>query len=343
MFAGIDVGGANTKIATSDGFVDSRYAPLWKDKECLYDVLADVKQKFGTELEALGAVMTGELSDCFETKREGVLYIKDALSITFDAPKFFDRNCGFKDSAAVDKDPFSFASTNWLASAKLIAALYNDAIFVDIGSTTTDVIPLTGGEIKAKKTDLERLKSGELIYSGVLRTNVAALLKTVEIGEHGEKCGVSSELFAITADAYLVLGYITEDEYSCESPNSYAFVGREEDEKSRMSAMRRLSRVVCSDLEEIGEDGAVGIAEQVKRAQVDELITSLGRLKEKYGLDMVVSAGIGDFIVQEAADSLNMQFISLSSSYGKKIAATFPAYAVAMLLEKELKGKAFLK
>jgi probable H4MPT-linked C1 transfer pathway protein len=338
MFVGIDVGGANTKIATSDGFVDSRYAPLWKNKKCLYDVLAEVKQTFGTELETVGAVMTGELSDCFETKREGVLYIKDALSTTFEAPKFFNRNCDFKDEPAVDKDPLSFASTNWLASAKLIAAQYNDAIFVDIGSTTTDVIPLAGGEIKAKRTDLERLKSGELIYSGVLRTNVAALLKKVEMGKQGETCGVSSELFAITADAYLVLGYITEDEYSCESPNSYAFVGREEDEKSRMSAMRRLSRVVCSDLEEIGEDGAVGIAEQVKKAQVDELITSLGRLKEKYGLGMVVSAGIDDFIVQEAADSMNMRFISLSSSYGKKIAATFPAYAVAMLLEKELKN-----
>ncbi|MBE0517177.1 MAG: hypothetical protein IBX41_07320 [Methanophagales archaeon] len=335
MFAGIDVGGASTKIATSDGFVDSRYAPLWKNKECLYDVLADVKETFGTELEAVGVVMTGELSDCFETKREGVLYIKDALSTTFEAPQFLDRKCAFKDEPAVDKDPLSFASTNWLASSKLVAERYMDAIFVDIGSTTTDVIPLAGGEIKAERTDLERLKSGELIYSGVLRTNVAALLKRVEIGEHGEKCGVSSELFAITADAYLVLGYLTEDEYRCESPNRYTFVGREEAEKSRMSAMRRLSRVVCSDLEEIGEDGAVGIAEQVKRAQVDELSTSLGRLKEKYGLDMVVSAGIGDFIVQEAADSVNMQFISLSSIYGEKLAATFPAYSVALLLEKE--------
>ncbi len=334
MFAGIDVGGANTKIATSNGFADSLYAPLWKNKKCLYDVLADVKQKFGTELEAVGAVMTGELSDCFETKREGVLYIKQALSATFDAPKFFDKNCDFKDSAVVDKDPLSFASTNWLASAKFVAALYNDVIFVDIGSTTTDVIPLVRGVIKAKRRDIERLKSGELIYSGVLRTNIAALLKTVEIGEHGEKCGVSSELFAITADAYLLLGYITEDEYSCESPDSYTFVGREKDEKSRMSAMRRLSRVVCSDLEELGQDGAVGIAEQVKKAQVDELITSLGRLKEKYGLDMVVSAGIGDFIVQEAADLLNMDFLSLSSLYCKEISAVFPAYAVAKLLER---------
>jgi len=332
MFVGIDVGGANTKIATSDGFVDSLYAPLWKDKVCLYDVLTEVNHKFGTEIEVVGVVMTGELSDCFETKREGVLHIKHTLSATFDAPKFFDVNCTFKDGSVVDKDPLAFAATNWLASSKLIAEQYQDAIFVDIGSTTTDVIPIVGGEIKAQRTDLERLKAGELIYSGVLRTNIAAMLKKVEIGEKGEECGVSSELFAITADAYLVLGHITEEDYSCDSPNSYAFLGRENEEKSRVSAMRRLSRVVCSDLEEIGEDGAVSIAEQVKRAQVDELSASIERLKEKYGSKMVVAAGIGDFVAKEAADSVNIRFLSLSSSYGKNIAATFPAFAVAKLL-----------
>ncbi|GAH75969.1 unnamed protein product, partial [marine sediment metagenome] len=231
------------------------------------------------------------------------------------------------------KDPLSFASTNWLASAKFISGQYGDAIFVDVGSTTTDVIPVVGGEIKAKRTDLERLKSGELIYSGILRTNVATVLKKVEIGDN-EECSISSELFAITADAYLVLGYITADDYSCESPDSYAFAGREKEEKSRISAMRRLSRVVCSDLEEIGEDSAVGIAEQVKKAQVARLAASMVRLKEKYGLEMVVSAGIGDFIVKEAADSLNIQFLSLSSIYGKKISAAFPAYAVSKLLVK---------
>ena len=334
MFVGIDVGGANTKIATSEGFVDSRYAPLWKNKERLYDVLAEVSREFRTEIEAVGAVMTGELSDCFATKREGVLYIKNALSTVFEAPQFFDQNYTFKDGSAVDKDPLSFASTNWLAAAMLVAARYTDAIFVDIGSTTTDVIPLVNGELKAKKTDLERLKSGELIYSGILRTNIAALLKKVELGEHGEECSVSSELFAITADAYLVLGYLTEDEYSCESPNSYAFAGREKAEKSRLSALRRLSRVVCSDLDELGEDGAIRIAEQVKSEQIKELRVSLERMKEEYRLNVMVVAGIGDFLVREVADSLDMRIISLASIYGKKIAATFPAYAVARLLEK---------
>jgi probable H4MPT-linked C1 transfer pathway protein len=245
--------------------------------------------------------------------------------------------CAFKSSSYVDKDPLSFAATNWLASAKLVSEQYKNAIFVDVGSTTTDVIPIVGGEIKAKRTDFERLKYGELIYSGILRTNVATLLKKVNVAEgeeeEGEECKISSELFAISADVYLALGYLNEGDYSCESPDSYAFVSREKEEKCRISAMQRLSRVVCSDLEEIGEDSAVGIAEQVKKAQVEELVASMVRLKEKYGLKTVVSAGIGDFIAKEAADSLNIQFLSLSSIYGKKISAAFPAYSVARLLE----------
>ena len=339
MFVGIDVGGANTKIATSDGFVDSLYAPLWQHKECLYEVLPEVNHRFGARIEAVGAVMTGELSDCFDTKREGVLHIKNALVTVFEAPLFFDKHGMFKDGSAVDEDPLSFAATNWLASATLVAEQYWEAIFVDIGSTTTDVIPIVSGAIKARKTDLERLKTGELIYSGILRTNIAALLNQNALGEHGATCSTSSELFAITADAYLVLGHIKDVDYSCSSPNSYAFGGQEKAEKSRLSALRRLARVVCSDLEELGEDGAIAIAEQVKNVQIAELKASLGRLKEKYGLEMVVTAGIGDFIVQEAADSVDMQFFSLAARYGKEVAATFPAYAVAKLLEKDFEKK----
>ncbi|RJS68513.1 H4MPT-linked C1 transfer pathway protein [Methanophagales archaeon] len=335
MFIGIDIGGANTKVATSDGgFVDSVYAPLWKNNTILHDVvLSELKKQFEPGIEAVGVVMTGELCDCFATKREGVLHIKSAVSDTFKNAKFFDLMCTFKSGSYVDKDPLSFAATNWLASAKLVSEQYKNAIFVDVGSTTTDVIPIVGGEIKAKRTDFGRLKYGELIYSGILRTPVATLLKKVEVGE--EECKISSELFAITADVYLALGYLNEGDYRCETPDSYAFAGREKEEKSRVSALRRLARVVCSDLEGVGEDSAVGIAEQVKSVQVQELSGSIEKIKERHGLRKLVAAGTGDFIAKEAAESLNIAFLSLSSVYGKRISATFPAYAVAKLLEQE--------
>ncbi|MBN1454758.1 MAG: H4MPT-linked C1 transfer pathway protein [Methanomicrobia archaeon] len=337
MFLGIDVGGANTKVATSEGVVESLYAPIWHRKVCLYEVLPEVQQRFGAELEAIGAVMTGELSDCFATRREGVLFIADAVATTFEDPRFFDHDGQFRARSAVETDPLAFAATNWLASAMFVAQEYRDAIFVDIGSTTTDVIPIIDGVVRAQHTDLERLKRGELIYSGVLRTNVAAVLQHVNLNED-EACRVSSELFAITADAYLVLGEITEKEYRCTSPNWYAFVGRELDEKSQTSALQRLARVVCSDLEELGETGTVAIAAQVKQKQVAELVTSLEQMKTTYGLSRVVAAGIGDFLIHAATDAVNLQFVSLAARYGTDVAATFPAFALAKLLEAEVTG-----
>lgn len=342
MILGIDVGGANIKAASSDtSFSKTIYAPLWENKDILYEVLADIKKEVKSKrkrIEAIVVVMTGELCDCFKTKKEGILYIENAINDIFEKehPKFFSAEGIFENSDIVKENPFLFSSTNWLASAKLISKKWKNAIFADVGSTTTDVIPMVEGEIKAKKTDFERLKRGELIYSGVLRTNVACLLKKVKIG--GEEYRTSSELFAITADAYLILGCIKKDNYTCESPNSYVFGKGEKEkkeEKNKINAMHRLSRVICCDLEDIGEKEVINIAKQVKNVQIKELCASIKAFKEKYGLRMVVSAGIGDFLAKEAATLLNLDFLPLSSIYGSNISNVFPAYAVAKLLEEE--------
>ncbi len=331
---GMDIGGANTKAATSDGsFVTSIHAPLWKNKAILYGVLYGIKKGMDeTGIASVGAVMTGEICGCFETKGEGVSYIKKAVCNVFGDVKFLDNHCLFKSSSDVDRDPVSFASTNWLASAKFIADEYKDVIFVDIGSTTTDVIPIKNGRIKVGRSDLERLKSGELICSGILRTNVSCLLDRINM--NGGECKTSSEHFATTADAYLTIGCIKKEDFGCESLNRYCYPFTGE-ERNRISAMRRLARVLCSDLEEIGEDGVVHIAEKVKEVQVNELTTSLRRISEKYRLENVVSAGIGDFIAEEASEAVCLDFSPLSSVYGKGISAVFPAYAIAKLLERE--------
>lgn len=341
MFLGIDIGGANTKIASSDSsIVDSFYAPLWHDRAILHDVLRHVYARLedsDIDIEGVGVVMTGELCDCFKTRREGVLRIRDTVSRIFEDAgvevEYFDRGGIFRRGEAIEEDPLAFASTNWLASAKLVSMIHRDVIFVDCGSTTTDVIPIVGGEIKAKRSDIERLNSHshELLYSGVLRTNVATLLRRVRL--RGEEYAAASELFAITADAYLVLGDITPADYKCESPNGYAFA-TESEAKSRASAMRRLARVLCSDLEEIGEEGARSIAVQVKDAQVGELVTALREMRERYSLNEVISAGIGDFIIKDAVRALGMRL--LNPPWNRSLSAVLPAYAVAKLLEMEI-------
>src|SRR5262249_59450212 len=73
---------------------------------------------------------------------------------------------------------------------------------VELGQTRIALIPLWEGEPRRKgRTDPERLKARELVYTGVRRTPVCALM---------DGDGMA-EFFATTLDVYLVLGRIPED------------------------------------------------------------------------------------------------------------------------------------
>ena len=167
-------------------------------------------------------------------------------------------------------DPLELAAANWSASAALLSRDVGDCLFVDMGSTTTDLIPVKGKAraLPAAKTDFQRLAAGELVYMGLLRTSLGALLPAARIRKRHE-VPLSPELFAITADAYLALGEIGEDRYTCDAPDG---AGRD-----RTAALRRLARAVCSDLEEIGETGALAVARAGQRARKDSAHSSPGK------------------------------------------------------------------
>ncbi|MEM4702756.1 MAG: H4MPT-linked C1 transfer pathway protein, partial [Archaeoglobaceae archaeon] len=111
-------------------------------------------------------------------------------------------------------------------------------------------------------TDFERLKRKELIYFGVLRTPVFYILKSFE----GAR--LCPEFFAITADVFRVTGDISEAEYSCDTPDGK--------DKSIESCMRRLSRTVCCDLEELGEKRVKELAFKAKKAMIKVLSREIG-------------------------------------------------------------------
>ena len=317
MILGLDIGGANTKAASSDGlFAASVYLPLWKGAP-LEEALCSIARS-QPRAEAVAVVITGELADCFSCKREGLESLMASVRRSFSVPAYFWGTGGFNWT-----DPLELAAANWSASAAFLGREEHDCLFVDMGSTTTDIIPILSGHAAAAKTDFLRLAAGELVYMGLLRTRLDAILPMARIG--GGSLPLAPELFSIMADARLAMGQISEERYSCDTADGAG--------KDRQSALRRLARSVCADLEEIGEGAAIAIARQACCRQKDILVAAISRQAEEHSLEKVVAAGVGEGLIAEAAAFLGMECVRISERYGREISDVFPAYAVARLGE----------
>lgn len=91
-YIGIDIGGANTKVASSDSEItELLYIPLWKDTT-LPSALKELANRLRPD--GLAVVMTGELADCFVDKEEGIKFIMDAVNNAFECEVRYVNNTG---------------------------------------------------------------------------------------------------------------------------------------------------------------------------------------------------------------------------------------------------------
>src|SRR5262245_29195846 len=157
---GLDIGGANLKAAKSNGEARSRPFELWKQPKRLADELRTLLTHW--EPDRLAITMTGELCDCFETKRDGVRHILAEVQRAFPSTSIGVWTFGW--FAGLDEaidDTLSVSATNWHALATWCGSTLapsRSAILVDVGSTTTDIIPIYYGQPHAVgRTDAERL------------------------------------------------------------------------------------------------------------------------------------------------------------------------------------------
>jgi probable H4MPT-linked C1 transfer pathway protein len=316
---GIDIGGANTKVASTSGTAKSFYFPLWR-KNDLAGLLRRVKDDF--KPEHVGIVITGELADAFSSKNEGICSIAAAVNSVFSAPYYLNVRGGLTQGIE-EEDALLYAASNWAASAAFLAKSLKNCIFTDVGSTTCDVISIKNGKAIAQTRDFERLRQNELIYMGVLRTNIATILRFVNLS--GKKYRLCTEQFSITADVHRVLGNIDETEYTCGTPDS----------KSRdlYACNKRIARVLLCDVSELGMENIHEVARQVEHVQINELADALAFQARTHELQTVVGAGLGEFLIAKAALKVGLEFLPLSSQYGRALTRVFPAYAVARLIQ----------
>jgi (4-(4-[2-(gamma-L-glutamylamino)ethyl]phenoxymethyl)furan-2-yl)methanamine synthase len=335
---GWDIGGVNVKatwLETGDGTdhdatrTVSEPFEIWRAKDDLLGVLQAARAAVATQpSQAMALTMTAELSDVFETKREGVLFVLDSMAAAFpDCPVYALSLAGtWLPLAAARQQPLDFAAANWLATALWLARRYPDCLLIDCGSTTTDIIPILHGRVAATgRTDLARLLAGELVYTGALRTNVAAITAMVPIT--GRECPVASEYFAISADVHLILGRLAASDYTCPAPD-----GRP---ATPAAARGRLARVVCADSEQLCPDEIVTIAQFVADRQVTQIAERLTQVLARLGgrRDLpVVTLGLGAFLAADAARQMGLKVHDLARDWGRDASVVAPSWAAAHLL-----------
>ena len=330
---GWDIGGVNTKVArleaaTNGPVLRSACLPfeLKLDTASLTSILTDAARAVGAAPGDLHAVtMTAELSQAFRTKREGVEFVLDAHHAAFPRSRLQvytveGRFVGPREARAL---PLSVGAANWAATAHLVARSVPTCILIDVGTTSADLIPIVNGQVVVQgHTDPERLLSGELVYTGALRTPLEAVAPRVPLW--GGSAAVSADGFALIGDAHLWLGRLNPEDYTCRTPD-----GRP---PTREFAGERLARTVCADRDMLDDSALDAIAGAFAGAQVRAVAAALSRIRERWPvIGSAVVAGLGDFIAVEAAAAVELDIVRLADRLGPS-ARTAPAAAVAWLL-----------
>ncbi len=335
--AGLDAGGAHLKVALVDNgqVIDARQivCPLWQGFDQLDAALTEALP-LTARASRFAVTMTGELSDLFADRREGVVRLVLRLATVFGPrTRFWMGQRGFGAAKDAMEDFASVASTNFLATAALVASRAENALLVDMGSTTTDIIPIVAGRPAPRGlSDAERLATGELVYTGLTRTALMAVATKAPF--QGRRQGLAREYFATMADVRRILGELPEGVDRHETADKKG--------KSVEESLARLARM-------FGRDASDGTAEEWRHAarffaeeQSRSILDGCRQVLSATPLPIeasIIQAGIGAEVLQELARRLGFaskDFGELVSGPGEtRLWATRCAPAVAVALRRD--------
>jgi len=345
---GLDIGGANIKGADELGRAVCRPFAIWRDPGKLPSEIASLLAEFPAA-DRVAVTMTAELADCFPTKSQGVRFILETIRGTVE-PLFSQRKLASSQSGifplsrvivwstsgtfmSVDEareNSTKVAAANWHALATWCGRLAptGAGILVDIGTTTTDLIPLSNGKpVSNGLTDLGRLQSGELSYSGIRRTPLCAVAQSVPF--RGGYCSLAAELFATTLDVYLLTEAIAEDPDDRDTANGKP--------ATKMGAYDRMVRMLCCDRDEVSFEEAVQIAQFLADVQRKRLAGALDRVLHRLAgpCETVIVSGSGTFLatdlIREHRKTNESHIVRLWDQQSPAVAEAACAYAVAVL------------
>lgn len=334
--AGWDVGGAHLKAVVLDSGGEIRYAAqrpcrLWLGIQEL-DAALDRVIAEAPPCASHAVTMTGELADCFASRAQGVAEITAAMARNLHPAyvRFFSGLKGFVGALDAAQSHGQIASANWLASALFCAQRVDQALLIDIGSTTTDIVVVDGGTVAARGSDdRTRLQYDELVYTGVVRTPLATLASHAPFA--GEWHNLATETFATTADVYRLTGELPE--YVDQMPAA------DNGGKTLQDCARRLARVIGAEADAAPLAAWQALARFFAERQLGSIHSACERALSRNLLDSqapLIAAGTGTFIVGKLAARLGRpcfefaELLPVAADF-RWLAACAPAYSVAML------------
>jgi probable H4MPT-linked C1 transfer pathway protein len=341
---GWDVGGAHLKAAALDGNgrvvrVVQLPCPLWQGLEHLDRAIVDALA--GLPAAGLHALtMTGEVADSFRDRAEGVNAILERFGghVAAARTQVYAGWEGFLSPRHARHNTAAVASANWAASAELVAGRVRNALFVDIGSTTADIVPVSEGILAVRGySDANRLACEELVYSGVVRTPVMALADRIPFD--GEWVAPMAECFATTADVYRLTGELPEGVDQLPAADGGG--------KTVRDSARRLARMLGRDVESAPLSDWRHCARYLADLQLWKIRQACERVLSHVdrARGPLVGAGVGRFVVRKLAAQFGRRYRDFSSLVPAAAGCSAwasncaPAVAVAMLARTQLRTR----
>jgi probable H4MPT-linked C1 transfer pathway protein len=298
---GWDIGGVHLKAARAeDGRITKavQYAsPLRAGTGRLLQAFAEARAEMG-RADRNVVTMTGELADTFASRKEGVACLVELATRELGAISVYAGRAGYVRPEEAGRHSVDIASANWHACAALIASKHTSALFIDLGSTTTDIVPIVDGKVAARGyTDAQRLAAGELIYTGLVRGFVMAIADRAPLD--GVWTPLINENFATMADVHRILGTLP--------PGVDHMATVDGREKTVEASHARLARMVGSDAEEAGDATWTLLARWFAEAQLRAIADAAALVMSRGALASgtpIIAAGIGLSVVAEIARRL---------------------------------------
>lgn len=333
---GIDIGGAHLKVIGIDKnnkvqFVDYSNCRIWEDIRLLKEKFVCLSKTFGNESIKCGITMSAELCDNFKSRKHGALILTEKC-------KHLKFNNFFyvKSSKTFLKEPKfkELISMNWHSVGRLFEKKVENAIIVDFGSTTTDLICIKNKKLVNKFfDDFSRINNFELLYTGFTRTPIFGITNEICIGKN--KLKIIPEFFSNTSDVYRILKKLKR--------KIDIDITADRSQKTIKDSFRRLSRSFGFDYHNKYQVKLKQICNEISSTQLNQIMNAVKKLEDRFSMKnfTVISSGIGqevlsDFFKRKKFKTKYLHSFLSKSDLNKKASFHAPALAIALLL-KELK------